>query len=109
VANLTLREVKKIYLEIRGESAVDDFRSNLVDSFNSSGIVAAETNADDADAALKILISKTTPGGIQTSAQLVNARGTVLWSRRHSGEHSKVTSEIVKDLLSEIRRARAGH
>jgi hypothetical protein len=99
--NLTLREVKKIHIEIRGESAFNDLRSNLVDKLNSSGLVAAAANADDGDAALKIVIS-----GNQASAQLVNARGTVLWSRRYSGE---VTPEIVNDLVSEIRRARTGN
>ena len=79
-------------------------------------MVAATTNTDEADAALKIVVSQT-PGGpqIEASALLVNARGTVLWprgdrrARRYSGETTKVVSEIVKDLLSEIRLARAGH
>jgi len=38
------------------------------------------------------------------SALLVNARGTVLWPKHlYSGEPSKVASDIVKDLLSEIK------
>ena len=112
VDNLTLREVKKIYIEIRGESAFNDLRSDLVEKLNSSGLVAAATNADEANASLKIVVSRTSVGAIQASAQLVNARGTVLWpkaggaSRRYSGELSTVISEIVKDLLSEIRLAR---
>ena len=93
VPNLTLRDVKKIYIEIRGDAASDELRSNLIESLNASGI--ATTNADEADAALKIVVSQTS-----TSAQLVNARGTMLWR----GE-TKVGSEIIKDLLSEIRRA----
>jgi len=106
VPNLKLSEVKKIYIEIRGDA--DELRTNLVESLNSSGVVAA-TNAGEADAALKITVSKT--GEVQ--ALLVNARGTVLWpksgARRYSGEISKVVPEIVKDLLSEIRLARTGH
>ncbi len=94
VPNLTLKDVKKIYV---GDSQL---RSNLLESLGSSGLVATTTNADEADAALKIVISPTS-----TSAQLVNARGTVLWGRRYSGE----TSEIVKDLVSEIRLARGAH
>jgi hypothetical protein len=94
VPNLKLSEVKKIYIEIRGDAS-NDLRTNIVESLNSSGLVAA-TNADEADAALKIVVSQTS-----TSAQLVNARGTVLWRGR-----STVASDIVKDLLSEIRRAR---
>ncbi|HSK28589.1 MAG TPA: hypothetical protein VLA17_01380, partial [Candidatus Limnocylindria bacterium] len=105
VPNLTLKEVKKVYVEIRGGAALNELRSKLVENLNSSGVVAAATNVDDADAALKIVISQTS-----TSAQLVNARGTVLWPvdgrpRRYSGDLTKVLSEIVNDLLSEIREA----
>ncbi len=87
VPNLKLSEVKKIYIEIRGDAANNELRSNLVESLNSSGLVVA-ASADEADAALKIVVSQTS-----TSAQLVNARGTVLWRGRN-----------VKDLLSQIRK-----
>ena len=99
VPSLKLKDVKKIYIEIRGD---DELRKNLNDSLNSSGIVAA-TNADDANAGLKIVVSQTS-----ISALLVNARGTVLWrsTRQYSAEPGKVISEIVKDMLSEIRRAK---
>ncbi len=106
VANLTLKEVKTVYIEVRGDAALDEIRNNLVKTLGSSGVVAATTNADEADAALKIVIR----GGpqIEASALLVNARGTVLWrgARRYSGETTKVMSEIVNDLLSQIRLAR---
>lgn len=87
VPNLTLKDVKKIYVDIRGDAAL---RNNIIASLNSSDVVTATTNADEADAALKIVVSQTS-----TSAQLVNARGTVLW--RGSGD-------IVKDLLSAIKK-----
>jgi hypothetical protein len=103
VPNLKLREVKKVYIEIRGAETDDELRRSLIKRLNSSGVVTVATNADEADAALKIVVSQTS-----TSALLVNARGTVLWpkaggARHYSGENSKVVSEIVKDLLSEIR------
>jgi hypothetical protein len=99
VAGVKLREVKKIYIEIRGDAPLNELRESL----NSSGVVTATTNADEANAALKIVVSQT-----NITAQLVNARGTVLWhsSRRYSAEPNKVMSEIIKDLLSEIRRER---
>ena len=116
VADLRLKEVKKVYIEMRGDAAFNQLRSNLVESLGSSGVVAVATDADEADASLKIVFSQTSAGGPQIeSALLVNARGTVLWpkagqsARRYSGETTKVLSEIVKDLLSEIRLARAGH
>jgi len=103
VANLKLSDVKKVYVEMRGEQ-FDELRSKLVESLGSSGVVAKD--ADEADAALKIVVSQTGPQ-IEASALLVNARGTVLWpkggARRYSGEISKVANEIVKDLLSAIK------
>lgn len=95
VANLKLKDVKKIYVQIRGDAVSNESGNNLVESLRSSGVVAT-TGADEADAALKVVFSQT-----RVSAVLVNARGTVLWSKTGRG-----VSEIVKDLLSEIRLAR---
>jgi len=107
IANLKLSEVKKVYIEIRGDQAL---RRNIVETLGSSGIVTATTDADEADAALKIVISQTSAGEIEASARLVNARGVVLWpkegARRYSGPSTKVLSDIVKDLLSEIKLAK---
>ena len=111
VANLRLSDVKKVYIEIRGDAALDQLRNNVVESLGSSGVVVPTTNANEADAALKIVISQNTAGNFEASAMLVNARGTVLWpkvgrARRYSGETTKVLSEISKDLLAEISLAR---
>ena len=94
VANLKLSGVKRIYVDMRGDAASSELRTNVVESLNSSGIVAA-TGADEADASLRIVVSQT---GV--SARLINARGVVLWSQ--TGQ----VTEIVSDLLSEIRRAK---
>lgn len=108
VPNLTLKDVRKIYIDVRGDSAL---RSSLVESLSASGVVAT-ANADDADAALKITVTQSSAGAsqIEASARLVNAGGTVLWpkggARRYSGEISKVVSEITKDLSAEIRVVR---
>jgi hypothetical protein len=102
VPNLKLSEVKRIYLEMRGDPAFNELRNKLAESLGSSGVVTATTNADDADAALKIVISPTS-----TSAQLVNARGNVLWRSTYAGDSTKVLSEILNDLLSAIRLARS--
>ncbi len=110
LANLELKEVKKIYIDVRGDAAFDALRNNMIESLNSSGVVGATTNADEADASLKIVVSQTTAGGQQIEARLVNARGTVLWpkgrgTRRYSGESAKVVPEMINALLSEIRQA----
>ena len=107
VPNLTLREVKKIYIAVSGNAAsglLNDLAANL----GSSGIVVATSNADEADAALKIVVSQISGEQIEASAQLVNARGTVLWPanrspRRYTGESSKIFSDIVQDILSAIK------
>ncbi len=90
VPNLTFKQVKKIYIEIRGDTAL---RNNLVESLNSSGVVTVAVNADEADAALKIVVSQNS-----TSVILVNARGTILWRRHYSGANN-----IASDLLSELK------
>lgn len=114
VVNLPLREVKKIYIDLRGDSALSESRNKLVESLSTSGVVAGTTDANEADAALRIVVSQssngqTSVGQLEASAVLVNARGTVLRSaRRYSGETNKVLSDIVNDLLSDIRKARAG-
>jgi hypothetical protein len=104
VANLKLGDVKKVYIEVRGDAASEELRRELVESLGSSGVVAA-TTADEADAALKITVSQS-----GASALLVNARGTVLWPKaglaRYSGETSKILPEIIKDLLTELKLAR---
>ena len=112
VANLTLKNIKKIYIDMRGNASLNELRGNVIESLRSSGVVAATANADEADAALQITISNSSGPQIEATARLVNARGTVLWpkssrsARRYSGETTTVVSEIVKDLLSEIRLAR---
>src|SRR5262249_5107200 len=59
VPNLKLSEVKKVYIEIRGDGAFNELRSKLVEGLESSGVIAPAANADEADAALKIVVSQT--------------------------------------------------
>ncbi len=107
VTNLTLGDVKKIYIDVRGAAASNELQTKLIDSLNSSGDIIATMNPGDADSSLKIAVA---PSAV--SARLVNARGTVLWpkgggARRYSGETGEVVSQISRDLVSEIRLARA--
>ena len=107
--NLTLKDVKKVYVEIRSTAALGDLRNSFVDSLSSSGVIGATTDANEADAALKLVVSHANHGRIEATARLVNARGNVLWQKRgggYSGEPAKVVSEIVRDLLTAIRNAK---
>ena len=109
VPNLKLSEVKKIYIDVRGAAASDEVRRSLLESFGANNLVTPTTNADEADASLRIVVSQR-ESEIEATVRLVNARGVVLWPRtgqrthRYSGERTKVFSDIVRDLLSEIRR-----
>jgi hypothetical protein len=100
-----LTDVKKIYIDLRA----DDVRRDLLQRLSSSGVISATTNADDADASLKIVLSQKGDSQIEASARLVNARGVMLWpktgARRYSGDTPKVLFEIVKDLTSAVRAA----
>lgn len=115
VANLPLREVKKIYIDLRGDAMVNELRNGIVENLSSSGIVTPATDTNDADALLRIVVSQTAAGDVEATARLVNARGTVIWpksgrgGKRYTGETTTVMSEIVNDLLSEIRNARTEH
>ena len=103
IANLPLSEVKKVYIELRGDAAFDELRRHLIERLNSSNVVTA-TEADEADASLKIVIAGDPRGRqIEASARLVNPRGVVLWpntgrgTRRYSGDTTIVLSSIAKD------------
>lgn len=110
VADLKLKDVKKIYIDFRGDVAFNDLRNSLDEKLGSSGVVTVAKNSDDADAAFKIRVSQKDTL-IEVSARLVNAKGTVLWQKtskgvhRNSSEATTIVLDLVKDLLSNIRLA----
>jgi hypothetical protein len=121
VTGVGLGEVQKVYIETRGDGALDQLRSGLFQGLNASGLVAATTGTDEANASLKIMVSQprgADRGGapqVEVLARLVNARGEILWPKagrgvrgRYMGGATKVLQEMLKDLLNEIRVARAG-
>ena len=107
VPNLKLNEVKKVFIDVRGNAAPEDFRRELLARFGSSRGVTATTNADEADASLRIVLSHR-GSQIEASVRLINARGVVLWprsgrgTRRYSGEQSIIVSNILNDLQTAI-------
>jgi hypothetical protein len=116
VAGVRLSEVKKIYIDIRADLFADKLHNVFADTLASSDVIAATTNADEADAALKIVVSEIIVDDLHPKPQmkatvrLVNARGTVLWPKagraRYSGEVTEVVSQIIKDLTTEIGKQR---
>ena len=134
---VALGEVRKIYLEMSGDGPLDELRSRLFAELNSSGLVIAAANTDEADAALKVSVAQTrvvvkaplTAGSgathgdavpsvetrVEVSVRLVNAVGGVLWPRagvgrvrRYAGVAAQIAPGVVRDLLAEVRAARAG-
>ncbi len=127
---VALGEVRKVYLELSGDGPLDELRRKLSAELNSSGLVIAAANTDEADAALKVSVARTrlsvknppSAGSaappeeretrVEVSVRLVNAVGEVLWprrGRRFAGVAAQVAPGVVGELLAEIRAARAGH
>lgn len=128
---VALGEVRKVYLELSGDGPLDELRRRLSVELNSSGLVIAAANTDEADAALKVSVARTRlsvtnpqsaapPEEIETrvevSVRLVNAVGEVLWpragtgrGRRYAGVAAQVAPGVVEELLAAIRAARSGH
>lgn len=131
---VALGEVRKVYLELSGAGPLDELRRRLSVELNSSGLVIAATNTDEADAALKVSVARTRPSvknppsagsvappeeietRVEVSVRLVNAVGEVLWprtgagrGRRYAGVAAQVAPGVVEELLAEIRAARSGH
>ncbi|MET0648271.1 MAG: hypothetical protein ABW208_16785 [Pyrinomonadaceae bacterium] len=135
---VALGEVRRIYLEMSGDGPLDELRRELFAALNSSGLVIAAANTDEADAALKVSVTQTriavkaplTAGSgathgdavspvetrVEVSVRLVNAVGGVLWpragvgrGRRYSGVAAQIAPGVVRDLLAEVKAARSGH
>ena len=134
---VALGEVRKIYLEMSGDGPLDELRGRLFAELNSSGLVIAAANTDEADAALKVSVAQTrvavktpsTAGSgaapvdavppvetrVEVSVRLVNAVGGVLWpragvgrGRRYAGIAAQIAPGVIRDLLAEVSAARAG-
>jgi hypothetical protein len=112
VRGLALGEMRKVFLDVRGEGALDELRGELIRGLSSSGVLVVAANAEEADAALKISVARAAGPGVEVTARLVNARGEVVWPRaargsRYSGAAAKVLPELLRDLLTEAKAARA--
>jgi hypothetical protein len=69
-------------------------------------------NRDEADAVLKGKITTTRTEQVSATVRLVNAKGAVLWpmngpviGKQYQGPVATVTSQIARDLLSDMDKA----
>lgn len=120
-ARVTLREVSKVYVELIGaEPLAGDVRRSVMQELRGSRLIVIDTR-NEADAVLRVTVRKADTGDASSaanglnrvliSAQLVNARGDVLWSTarqarggRLQGEVAEVAARLVNNLLRDIQR-----
>ncbi len=120
-ARVTLLEVRKVYLELNGpEPLAGEVRGNLMQALRDSRLIVIDTR-NEADAVFRVTVRKTATGNaasaangvnsVWISAQLVNARGDVLWSTarqasggRLQGDIAEAPVRLVNNLLRDIQR-----
>ena len=118
-AVVSLQEVRKVYVESVGaEPLAGEVRRIVNEHLQASGRLSLTDIQNEADAVLKITVksfgdtrSATGSNRISILAQLINARGEVVWpvqSRKsgvvHEGEPSAAVAQVVKNLLRDIQR-----
>ena len=85
----------------------------LGERLRASDRVILARNRDEADALLKVSVMKSAdaePETVNVIAQLINARGEVIWpgassGGEYQGSAAGVSTDIVKDLLAAIQKA----
>ncbi len=102
-----LSEVRKIYVELSGDAAVESVRAKLIESLNASGRFIPAASKDEADALLKVSVKSVDAAKVSASAQLINALGETIWPTAAGGKFSGsieiVAGGIIKELLDEAR------
>lgn len=113
---VSLNEVRKVYVDLRGNEATErDAREMLAENLRASGRLVLAQNLDEADALLKITFlsrAEAAAQKISVAAQLVNARGIVIWPAAHTASGGKyeglagdVARSIVRDLIADIQKS----
>ncbi|MEW6210061.1 MAG: hypothetical protein AB1631_16965 [Acidobacteriota bacterium] len=107
---VTLREVKRISVEVTGgESLNQQIRDLLIAALQASGKVTVVASRAEADAVLKVHAAADGVDKALVYARLVNAPGFVLWPQRATGSGAKfigtpqeVASRIAGALTAEL-------
>lgn len=105
-----LDEVRKIYLQPIADNGPTKELSDSLRGRLANGVIAS-SDADSADAALKISAQPAAEGRIVVVVRVVNANGYVIWpdsrrgsSWRYSGRPEEVANRIVNDLGRAVKR-----
>lgn len=112
-AGVPLSAVKRVYVEVVGDETLSQsLRQMLAERLRASKWIILARNRDEADALLKVNVTKGTSRELEKTdalAELVNARGNTIWSNsrgNYQGSSVDVTAGIVRDLLTAIQKSK---
>jgi hypothetical protein len=106
----TLVEVKKIYVELRGDAALSgSVREKMITSLSAGGRFVAAESKDEADALLRVTVEGVAgaAGKFSLRAELINVRGKIIWASNRAGETGSieiVAGSVIEGLLDEVRK-----
>lgn len=108
-----LSALKRVYIEAVGdESLGQSVRQMLAERLRASNRIILARNRDEADALLKVTVTKSTSGELEKTdvlVELINARGDTIWSNsrgNYQGSPADVSASIVTDLLTAIEKSK---
>jgi hypothetical protein len=114
-AGVPLSTVKRVYVEVVGDEALSQsVRQMLAERLRTGNRIILAHNRDEADALLKVTVTKSTSGELEKTdalAELINARGNTIWSSSRGNYHGSpadVSASIVTDLLTAIQKSKQG-
>lgn len=111
-AAATLPEVKKIYVELRGDAALATrVREKLVAALGASNRFVVVESKDEADALMRATVTGVAgePDKISLRANLINARGETIWTSTRAaasetGSIEIVAGGVIEGLLNDVLR-----
>ncbi len=110
--DMPLSAVKRIYVEAVGDETLSQsLRQTLGERLRATNRIILAHNRDEADALLKVTIIKSTssaPEKTNAFAELINARGNVIWrnASENYGSPAEVSASIVRDLLAALKNSK---
>ncbi len=104
----TILEVKKIYVELRGDATLSgNVREKLIAKLSAGGRFVAVESKDEADARMRVTVKGVAgeAGKFSLRAELINADGDIIWTSNRAGEKGSieiVAEGVIEGLLDEV-------
>jgi len=112
-AGVPLSAVKRVYVEAIGDETLSQsVRQMVAERLRASNRIILAHNRDEADALLKVTVTKSRSGELGKTdvfVELINARGNTIWSNsggNYQGSQVDVSASIVTDLLAAIQKSK---